>query len=45
MHFEVPKRLINLKMHEGQSVHEHCMIVIKVIEEIGKLRLDMQKEL
>ena len=44
-HFEVSKRLFNLKMHEGQSVHEHCMIVIKDIEELGKLGLEMQKEL
>ena len=43
--FEVSKRLFNLKMCEGQSVHEHYMTVIKDIEELGKLRLDMQKEL
>ena len=43
--FEVSKRLFNLKMHEGQSVHNHCMIVIKDIEKLGMLRLDMQKEL
>ena len=43
--FEVSKRLFNLKMHEGQSVHEHCMIMIKDIEELEKLRLDMQKKL
>ena len=35
----------NLKICEGQSVHEHCMIVIKNIEDLEKLRLDMQKEL
>ena len=39
--FEVSKRLFNLKMHEGQSVHEHCMTVIKDIEELGKLGLDI----
>ena len=44
-YFEVSKRLFNLKMHEGQSVYEHCMIVIKDIEELRKLRLDMQKKL
>ena len=32
-------------MHEGQSVHEHCMTVIKDIEELEKLELDMQKKL
>ena len=45
VYFEVSQRLFNLKMHEGQSVHKHCMIVIKDIEELGKLGLDMQKEL
>ena len=30
--FEVSKRLFNLKMREGQSVHKHHMIVIKDIE-------------
>ena len=45
MHFEVSKRLFNLKMHEEQSVHKHCMTVIKDIEELEKLELDMQKEL
>ena len=44
-YFKVSKRLFNLKMHEGQSVYEYYMTVIKDIEELGKLRLDMQKEL
>ena len=35
----------NLKMHKGQSVHKHCMTVIKDIEKLGKLRLDMQMKL
>ena len=35
---KVSKRLFNLKIHEGQSVHEYCMTVIKDIE---KLELDM----
>ena len=39
------KRLFNLKIQEGQSVYEHCMIVIKDIEELRKLRLEIQKEL
>ena len=43
--FEVSKRLFNLKMCEGQSVHEHYMTVIKDIEELGKLGLDLQKKL
>ena len=44
-HFEVSKRLFYLKMYEGQSIHEHCMIVIQDIKELEKLRLKMQKEL
>ena len=35
----------NLKMYEEQFVHEHSMIVIKDIKELGKLRLEMQKKL
>ena len=42
-HFEVPKRFFNLKMHERQLVHEHCMTVIKDIEELEKFGLKMQK--
>ena len=45
VHFKVSKKLFNLKMCKGQSVHEHCMTVIKDIEELGKLGLDMQKKL
>ena len=44
-YFEVSKRFFNLKMREGQSVHEHCMTVIKDIEELGMLELEMQKKL
>ena len=44
-YFEVSKRFFNLKMHKGQSVHEHCMTVIKDIEELEKLKLEIQKEL
>ena len=45
IYFEVSKRLFNLKMHEGQSVHEHYIIVIENIKELEKPELDMQKEL
>ena len=31
-----------MKMHEGQSVYEHCLIMIKNLE---KLELTMQKKL
>ena len=45
MCFEVFKRLFYLKMCEGQSVHEHYITVIKDIEELRKLGLEIQKEL
>ena len=41
VHFELFKRLINIKMHEGQSVHDYCMIMIKDLEELEKLELTM----
>ena len=44
-HFEVSKRLFNLKIRERQFVHKHCMTVIKDIEEPEKLGLDLQKKL
>ena len=34
-----------MKMHEGQLVHDHCMTMIKDLEELEKLGLTMQKEL
>ena len=45
LHASKCPRDFSLKMHEGQSVHEHYMTVIKDIEELEKLELDMQKEL
>ena len=43
--FEVSKRLFNFNIREGQSIYEYRMIVIKDIEEFGKLGLDIQKDL
>ena len=34
-----------MKMHDGQSVHDYCMTMIKDLEEFEKLELTMQKEL
>ena len=45
MYFELSKRLFNMKMHEGQSIHDHCMTMIKDLEELEKLKLNMQREL
>ena len=31
-HYEVSKRLFNAKIHEEQSVHDHCLTMIKDFE-------------
>ena len=43
--FEMSKKLFNLKIRKGQSIHEYCMTVIKDIEELGKLELEIQKKI
>ncbi|XP_020081118.1 uncharacterized protein LOC109704754 [Ananas comosus] len=43
--FEVSKRLFKAKMHEGQSVHDHCLTMIKDLEELKKLDVKIDKEL
>ncbi|XP_020091131.1 glucan endo-1,3-beta-glucosidase 10 [Ananas comosus] len=35
--FEVSKRLFKAKMQDGQSVHDHCLTMIKDLEELEKL--------
>ena len=32
--FEVFRRFFRAKMHDGQSVNDHCLIMIKDIEEL-----------
>ena len=44
-HFEVSQRLFRLKICDGQSVNDHCLIIIKDIEELQKLRMNIDKEL
>ena len=44
-HFEVSRRLFRAKMHDGQSVYDHCLIMFKDIEELQKLGMNMDKEL
>ena len=44
-HFDLSKQLFNMKMREEQSVHDHCMTMIKNLEELEKLELSMQREL
>ena len=34
-----------MKMHNGQAINDHCLIMIKDIEELQKLGMNMDKEL
>ena len=34
-----------MKICDGQSVHEHCLIMIKALEELEKLEISMDNEL
>ena len=43
--YEVSKKLFNAKMRKGQSIHGHCLIMIKDLEELEKLGMTMHKEL
>ena len=43
--FEVSKRLFKAKMHDGQSVHDHGLTIIKDLEKLKKLGMTMHKEL
>ena len=45
MCYKVSKRLFNAKMREGRSVHDHCLTMIKDLEELEKLDMTMYKEL
>ena len=45
VHFEVSKRLFNTKMRDGQPVHDHCLTMIKDIEQLEKLGIPIHKEL
>ena len=44
-HFEVSWGLFRVKMHEGQSIKDHCLTMIKDIDELQKLSMNMDKEL
>ena len=41
--YQVTKRLFKAKMHDGQSVQDYCLMMIKDLEELEKLgvRLDL----
>ena len=42
-YYEVFKRLFKMKMHDGQSIHYHCLTMIKDLEELEKLGMSMDK--
>ena len=43
--FEVPQRFFRVKMYDGKFVNNHCLIMIKNIEELQKLGMTMDKKL
>ena len=44
-HFQISQKLFRVKMHHGQSVNDHYLVMIKDIEELQKLKMNMDKEL
>ena len=43
--YQVTKRLFKAKMRDGQSVQDHCLIMIKDLEELEKLRVKLDLDL
>ena len=43
--FEVSQRFFRVKMHDGQSVNDYYLTMIKDIEELQKLKMNMDKKL
>ena len=44
-HFEISRRLFRVKIHDWQSINNHYLIMIKDIEELQKLMMNMDKKL
>ena len=44
-HFEIFRRLFRAKMSDGQSINDHCLTIIKNIEELQKFGMNMDKKL
>ena len=44
-HFKIFQRLFRAKMHDGQSINDHCLAMIKEIKELQNLSMNMDKEL
>ena len=43
--YEVSKWLFKAKMHDRQSVYNHCLTMIKDLEELEKLGMSKDKEI
>ena len=43
--FEIFKKLFIVKMRDGQAINDHCLTMIKDIEKLQKLGMNMDKEL
>ena len=43
--YQVTKRLFKAHMHDGQSVQDHCLMMIKDLEELEKLNIKLDKNL
>ena len=43
--YQVTKRLFRAKMHDGQLVQDHCLMMIKNLEELEKLRVKLGLDL
>ena len=42
--YQVCQRLFKAKMHDGQSVQDHCLTMIKDLEELEKLDIILDKD-
>ena len=43
--YQVTKQLFKAKMHDGQSVQDHCLMMIKDLEELEKLKVRLDLDL
>ena len=43
--YQVTKWLFKAKMHDGQSVQDHCLMMIKNLEELEKLGMKLDLDL
>jgi len=42
--YQVCQRLFKAKMHDGQSIQDHCLTMIKDLEELEKLGIILDKD-